>query len=505
MHRAQDVAKTDPGRRPGEHITAVLATQAAHQLGGLEFKQNLDKVTGRKPLLLGEFLDPPHAARRKCTGEPEYGTRGIIALNRELHPDRLGCLHGPAQIQKAEGVAPFIPTEGKGPWEMSIDPWNTDTYGFATMSLRNRCRRFLHPWALSLALALLIGASGGCRRPDATPAAATSSRAVPVVLAAAHEETVAETISLIGSVTANESVDLKTETDGVVQEILFQEGQDVERGQLLLRLDDTKLAAALAEAEANFKLSETTFVRSRQLLQDKLISQQEFDQAAGTDERFHASVDFMKRQLRDARIVAPFSGTVGARNVSPGQVISRATVLTSLVDLNPVKVEFYVPERFLSQVQNGQTVAITVAAHPGRTFQGVVYFIAPQLDPETRKVLVKARIANEKRDLKPGMFANLDLSLTLRDRAIVIPEIALMFDGDKARVFVVDSNQVATFRAVQVGLRLPGRTEILSGLQAGETLIVEVLQKVYPGAGVTAAAGTGPAAPAAGATNAPTH
>jgi len=266
-------------------------------------------------------------------------------------------------------------------------------------------------------------------------------------------------------------------------------------------LDETKPAAVLAEAEASFRLGEATFARSQQLFQEKLISQQEFDQVAATFARNRASVELMKRQLKDARIYAPFAGTVGARNISPGQVISRNTVLTSLVDLDPVKVEFYVPERFLSQVAVGQTIAIRVAAFPERTFSGEVYFVAAQLDAETRKALVKARIPNPNRELKPGMFANLDLTLTLRDRAIVIPEIAVLYDGDQARVFVVDSNQVAVLRPVQVGLRLPGLAEIVGGLQAGERVVVEGTQKVVPGAKVSTDPPPGPGVPGAGASS----
>ncbi|MBM3878269.1 MAG: efflux RND transporter periplasmic adaptor subunit [Verrucomicrobia bacterium] len=361
----------------------------------------------------------------------------------------------------------------------------------------------MKPTCLLLALLVILSlGSTGCRPPETgVGGRGPGGMATPVVTAEAIPQPVAETITLIGTVAANEAVDVKSETDGLVEEIPFLEGQDVVAGQLLVRLDETKPAAVLAEAEASFRLGEATFARSQQLFQEKLISQQEFDQVAATFARNRASVELMKRQLKDARIYAPFAGTVGARNISPGQVISRNTVLTSLVDLDPVKVEFYVPERFLSQVAVGQTIAIRVAAFPERTFSGEVYFVAAQLDAETRKALVKARIPNPNRELKPGMFANLDLTLTLRDRAIVIPEIAVLYDGDQARVFVVDSNQVAVLRPVQVGLRLPGLAEIVGGLQAGERVVVEGTQKVVPGAKVSTDPPPGPGVPGAGASS----
>jgi membrane fusion protein (multidrug efflux system) len=310
----------------------------------------------------------------------------------------------------------------------------------------------------------------------------------------------------VGTIAANEAVEIKSETDGIVQEIGFEEGQRGEKGQLLLRLDDTKLAATLAEAEASLRLSTLTFERAKQLFQDKLVSQQEYDQAAATFDRTRASVDLMKRQLKDARLVAPFAGRVGARQISPGQVMTKATLLTTLVDLDPVKVDFWVPERFLSQVQTGQRIEITVAAYPGKKFGGDVYFVAPQLDEATRRAQMKARIKNPDGLLKPGMFANLELTLELRPNAIVIPEIALLWDGDVARVFVVKTtptNQIVELRLVELGVRSPGEVEITRGLQPGEQVVTEGLQKIGPrdAVMVSGASATNAPAPAPKATN----
>jgi membrane fusion protein (multidrug efflux system) len=305
-----------------------------------------------------------------------------------------------------------------------------------------------------------------------------------VVTAEVRQEPVSENLSLVGSIAANEMVEVKSETEGIVQEILFEEGQKVAKGDLLVRLDESKFAARLREAEANFRLSQTTYERSRQLYADKLISQQEFDQASAVFEVNRAGVELMHRQLKDARIFAPFSGTLGAREVSPGQVMTRNTTLTWLVDLDIVKVEIDVPERFLGQIRLGQSIEVKVAAFGNRKFRGDVFFIDPKVAPATRTALVKARIANPDHLLKPGMFAALDLTLQLRDSAIVIPEIALMSDGDRYSVFVVDGESMAQVRRVSIGERLAGKVEILDGLKAGESVVVEGLQKVVPGAKV---------------------
>ncbi|HKI71053.1 MAG TPA: efflux RND transporter periplasmic adaptor subunit, partial [Verrucomicrobiae bacterium] len=170
----------------------------------------------------------------------------------------------------------------------------------------------------------------------------------------------------------------------------------------------------------------------------------------------------------------------------PGQVMARDTVLSWLVDLDPIKVELNVPERFLSQVQVGQTLDLKVAAYPTNRFQGKVYFVAPSVDANTRTTLVKAEIPNPNRQLKPGMFANLDLTVNVRENSIVIPEVALsqLLDGNRAIVFAVDTNSTVQLRPVKLGLRLAGQVEIVGGLEAGEKVVVEGVQKIGPGAKV---------------------
>lgn len=307
---------------------------------------------------------------------------------------------------------------------------------------------------------------------------------VQVVAVEAKSQPVTESLSLVGSIAPNEMVEIQAETEGIVQEILFAEGQRVEKGQLLIRLDDTKLAASVGEAESSFKLSQANFERAKQLLKDTLISKQEFDQAAATFDLNQATLGLKQRQLKDARINASFTGITGARKISPGQVISKGTVLTALVDLDPVKVEVNVPERYLPRLKIGQPLEFTVAAFPGEKFRGEVYFISPQINENLRTALVKARIPNPDAKLRGGMFASMELTLQVREAAIVIPEPALMSSGDNFSVFVVDKDGKAQMRPVQVGLRLAGRVEVVKGLSAGEKVIVEGVQKLGPGSPV---------------------
>ena len=280
---------------------------------------------------------------------------------------------------------------------------------------------------------------------------------IQVIAIEATRQPVSETLSLPGTIAANEQVEVKAESDGIVQEIHFAEGERVEKGQLLVKLDETKFAATLAEVEATLRFSGANHDRAKQLFQDKLISQQDFDQTASAFAVNQASVDLMRRQLRDARVVAPFAGIVGSRQISPGQVITRNSTLTWLVDLDTVKVEVKYPQ------------------HPEKD---------KVFEESTRTALVKARIANVDAKLRGGMFASLDLTLQLRDAAIVIPEPALMSNGDNFSVFVVDEQGNAQVRLVEVGLRLAGKAEVVKGLNAGEKVVVEGTQKLRPGAPV---------------------
>ncbi len=344
---------------------------------------------------------------------------------------------------------------------------------------------------LVLALSLALGLTGGCKKKEAAAGPPPGAFASTVAAAQVVVQPIAETLAVVGTLIANEYVEIEAESDGTVAEILFQEGQPVKKGDLLVRLDETKFAASLAEAEANFKLSETTYERTKSLLRDHLISQQEHDQAAATFHANKAAVELRQRLLKDARIHAPFSGVVGSRLVSPGQVIKQMgknTTITTLVDLDTVKAEFHVPERFVSELRVGQAVEIKAAAFPKEKFKGEVFFLAPQVDAATRTLLVKARIPNESRRLRPGMFVNLDLTLTLNDNALVIPESSLVSQGDKTFVYVISPENTAELRPVTIGLRLPNKLEVTRGLKAGETVVAEGLQKVRPGGAVKVAA-----------------
>jgi membrane fusion protein (multidrug efflux system) len=337
-----------------------------------------------------------------------------------------------------------------------------------------------------LVLLAAMLALGGCKK-DPAAGGAAGGFATQVIAVKAVREPVTEQLRVIGTVLANETVDLQAEVDGRITAIHFEEGQPVQAGQPLVELDSTEVEARLVEAEASASWAQSKWDRARELLRNKTMSQQEADEAKAQFDMANARVLQTKKQLRDMKIVAPFAGIIGGRQISPGQVISRMNpgrgvqTIATLSDIDPVKVEGNVPERFLALAKVGSKIQLSIAAFPNEKFEGELYFVAPQIDPVNRTVLVKAKVPNSDLRLKPGMFASADLSLRVKEDAIVIPEAALMPQGERFAVIVVGADMTAEMRPVKPGVRLAGRAEIVEGLKEGELVVVEGWQKTRPG------------------------
>lgn len=332
------------------------------------------------------------------------------------------------------------------------------------------------------ALGVLLILFTSCQSQD--EGGAPQGFAVNVIVAPVEKKSVTDSIDLVGSLSPNEKVEITSEISGIVSKIHFDEGASVDEGEVLITLDDRKLAARLDEAQANFELAKTNVARNESLLKTNTISQQAYDQSVNDYEAALATLDLRRRELEDATIRAPFAGVLGFRRVSPGQFIQAGTVLTTLVNINPIKADFQVPERFIGELQRGQRIDIKVAAYPKRTFEGTVYFVSPEVDVSTRNVLVRANMDNEEHLLKPGMFGNLSLVLAVKEDALIIPESAVIVRADQTVVVVVGADNKAEFRPVKIGLRLESEVEVTEGLNAGEQVITEGHQKLGPGSAV---------------------
>lgn len=347
-----------------------------------------------------------------------------------------------------------------------------------------RCRGELL-WAVPVAFFCLL--AGGLQAQqvqevqEEKAAAPAGPPAVQVVGYRSRISPLAQTLSLVGTLAANEAVEITSEIDGIAEKILFDEGESVKAGQILIEIDSGKLKASLDKAQADLQLAEATRQRFEGLGTSGAVSRQEVDRSVAEFEAAKAAVALAEEQLKEASISAPFDGVMGARYVSPGQFVVRGQPLSSLISQDPMKAEVRVPERFLSQLAAGQTVQVRVAAYPEETFTGEVYFIDPQIDEETRTALVKAKVPNGAGKLKRGMFATLELIVTVRENAIVVPETALLWNGDVASLFVVGEAGEVELRQVRPGIRQAGIVEIIEGLSEGETVVVEGTQKLGPG------------------------
>ncbi len=319
-------------------------------------------------------------------------------------------------------------------------------------------------------------------KPQAAPAAP-----VRVEVATVKEIPFARGLSAVGSLRSDESVVLRPEVAGRIQSIDFKEGQPVTRGQTLIRLDDSVPRAELAQARANLTLAQSHFRRAVELQGKGFVSQQARDESASTLKVQEAAVALAQARLDKMTISAPFGGIAGLRSVSVGDYVNQGQDLAPLEAIDPLKVDFRVPEMYLSKVGVGQQLTLRLDALPGQERQGLVYAVSPLVDAGGRSILLRATVANKDAVLRPGMFARVQL-LFNQDKALVVPEAALSPSGETQYVYRIKDGR-AERREVTIGERREGRVEILTGVAAGDALVVAGMQRVTDGAAVTVVGG----------------
>ena len=319
-------------------------------------------------------------------------------------------------------------------------------------------------------------------KPVATPAAP-----VRVEVATVKEIPFARGLSAVGSLRSDESVVLRPEVAGRIQSIEFKEGQPVARGQVLIRLDDSVPRAELAQARANLTLAQSHYRRAVELQGKGFVSQQARDESASTLNVQEAAVALAQARLDKMTISAPFAGIVGLRSVSVGDYVNQGQDLAPLEAIDPLKVDFRVPEMYLSKVRMGQQLTLRLDALPGQERQGQVYAVSPLVDAGGRSILLRATVANNDAVLRPGMFARVQL-LFNQDKALVAPEAALSPSGETQYVYRVKDGK-AERREVTIGERREGRVEILTGVAVDDQLVVAGIQRVTDGAAVNVVGG----------------
>ncbi|MDH4175863.1 MAG: efflux RND transporter periplasmic adaptor subunit [Betaproteobacteria bacterium] len=321
--------------------------------------------------------------------------------------------------------------------------------------------------------------------------------AMPVRAALAKTAPAVDEATAVGTMRADEAVTIRPEIPGRIAEFRFKEGQRVERGALLVRLDQAELAAVLASSRAQAGLDRQRVERAEDLFRKNFISQQAFDEARANAARSAAKQREDEARLAKTEISAPFAGVVGLRQVSEGAFVAAGTDIARLEKIDQLKLDFRVPEVYVGRLQPGQAVRVQLDAYGDLRFPGAVYAIEPAVDEATRTVLARARVANPQLKLRPGMFARVLAQLAVRENAVWIPEQAIVPRGQDSFVFrVVDGK--AEMVKVQTGVRKVGEVEISQGVTAGDLVVTEGLQRIGPGSAVTVMQGAPkPAAAAA--------
>lgn len=332
----------------------------------------------------------------------------------------------------------------------------------------------------------------------AMPAAAQDGPpAVPVEVAPVSIETVLDEVSAVGTLISNESVVIRPEIAGLITEIAFEEGGQVQQGDLLFGLEDSIYQAELEDARARLLLSQRNYERASDLYDRGAGTARSRDEAESELRTARAAVELATARLEKTQIHAPISGVVGLRKVSEGDYVEAGEDLVNLEEIQPLKVDFSIPERYLSNLEVGQRVQITADAFPSEEFTGEVYASNPLIDVNGRSIAVRARIDNSERRLRPGLFVRVRLELDRHENAIIIPEQALVPRDQDIFVYkVVD--QTAQLTKVTPGQRKFGKVEILDGLTESDIVVVAGQLKLQDGAKVQpvqAQGGTGQGQP----------
>jgi len=311
---------------------------------------------------------------------------------------------------------------------------------------------------------------------------ATGQNAVPVVVIETKRDVFVDRVEALGTLRANETLELTTTVSEIVTFIAFDDGQRVEAGDILVEMTNREEHALIEEEKSTIAEAKKQYDRVSRLADQGAISKSLYDQRRREYEAARARLRALESKLHDRLIVAPFSGIVGLRNISVGALVEPGDLVTTLDDDSVMKLDFTVPAIYLATLKKGLPIVATSPAFPDRQFKGKVTSIDSRIDPSTRSVVVRAIIPNNGRLLKPGLLMSVELQKNPRE-ILVIPEEALIPLGRENYVFVVDRStepNVAKRRKVTIGGRRIGEVEIVSGLDSGELVITHGSLRVQP-------------------------
>jgi membrane fusion protein (multidrug efflux system) len=282
-------------------------------------------------------------------------------------------------------------------------------------------------------------------------------------------ESFTDRLNITGGIEANEEVQIRGEVSGLITGIYFKEGSQVSKGSLLIKVNDNELQAQLAKAITMQKLAEEKEYRQRILLQKEAVSKQDYDAILAELNSLKSETQLIRAQLQKTEIRAPFSGTIGLRSVSNGDYITPQTIIANLVNVNPAKITFSVPEKYVQTLRKNSTISFTIEGS-NKIYHATVFAVEPKIDESTRTVMLKASAPNSDGSLLAGSFARVELPLKEITNAIFVPSQAIVPVLKGKKVFI-SKNGTAQEVLVETGARTDANVQVLNGLKAGDTVL----------------------------------
>jgi membrane fusion protein (multidrug efflux system) len=318
------------------------------------------------------------------------------------------------------------------------------------------------------------------KKPDPTTGPGAPKVASNVTGYIVKSEVLDNNVSSSGTISANEEVALNPEVSGKIVSLNIVEGGKVSKGHLIVKINDADLQAQLKKLQLQLTLAEEKGYRLKKLFDINGVSKEEYDIAANDVNTLKADVDNMSAQIAKTEIRAPFSGIMGLKKVSEGAYVTPSTVIATMQQIDPVKVDFSVPEQYMDNIKNGDKVLFSVQGLDG-DFKASIYAIDPKIDLATRTVQLRALAANPSGKIFPGSFAKVKLVLNQTKGAIMIPteSIIPILKGQKVYLY---KNGKAKEQKVETGVRTPSRIEVTKGLEIGDTVVVTGVMSVKPDA-----------------------
>lgn len=310
------------------------------------------------------------------------------------------------------------------------------------------------------------------------------AQGLPAEVIRVETQTLKSTINTIGTLKANLAVVLSPEVSGRIVKVGFADGAKIVKGSTLFQLDNSTQKAQLNEARARVNLSNTEYKRIQTLYKQKVASETDLDSAAANLSINQSQAEYAAAQLEKLTIIAPFNGMIGLHDLSVGEYVNAGQDLVNLVDLSTLKFDFSLPETFLSKVQLEQKIEIITPAFPDKTYTGTVIAIAPAINESSRSFTVRALIDNTNLELRPGLFASATLEISRNNEALLVPEQALIPQGQQYFIMKVVDGKVVQ-NPVTIGQRRNAEVELKSGVNIGDVVIIAGQIKLQPGSAVT--------------------